>query len=215
MRGAGAITSAPPAPGLVQNAEGVWGQYVAAADAPPGLANSSAETVFVPYQAMIPRTTTLRTGGDCPPGTVWDRDPTGREEFACVPVSTTGTGDTSQSRTMGTGDATQGRAGNGDQSSPLAGLGSRNGTRLPSLLPVLRQIIPCTPSWQPRAYGGPNLQPPSLSQVPPLTHLAGAGAAGFTNELTVADVAGWIAFGLGALVGKQLIDNVYQKRRAA
>jgi hypothetical protein len=197
IRAAGAVSSAPPAPGLVQNAEGVWGQYVAAADAPQGLANSSAETVFVPYQATIPKPTTLRTGGECPPGTAWGPDPTGREEFACVPVSTTG--DTSPGRSTGTGD----------QNSPLAGLGSRNGTRLPSLLPVLRQLIPCTPSWQPRAYGGPNLAPPTLGPVVP------AGAAGFTTELTVADVAGWVAFGLGALVGKQLIDNVYEKRRTA
>lgn len=87
---------------------------------------------------------------------------------------------------------------------------------LRGILPTLRQVIPCAPNWTPRAYGGPNLKPPSLNQAP-VTYLAGAGAAsgGFHADLTFADVLSWAAFGLGALVGSQVIDNIYERRRVA
>jgi hypothetical protein len=50
-----------------------------------------------------------------------------------------------------------------------------------------------------------------------LTHLVGAGAAsgGFHADLTFADVISWGAFGLGLLVGGQIIDNIYERRRIA
>lgn len=146
-------------------------------------------TTFVPYvspTALTPNRSVMPTG-DSRPGTQ-------------------GTGDSTPARVMPTGDQTM----------PVTGLGDQSQTapRLPSLLPTLRQVIPCAPNWTPRAYGGTNLHPPSLTQAP-VTYLAGAGAAGFHADLTISDVLSWAAFGLGLLVGQQVIDNIYDRRRVA
>ena len=187
VRGAGAT---PPAPGLVQNDKGQWGHY----EIPQG----SELTTFVPYVSpsnLTPNHAVMPTG-DSTPGTQ-------------------GTGDSTSTR-IGTGDAIQTRPGTGDQNMPIAGLGDQNAPRFAAILPTLRQVIPCAPNWTPRAYGGLNLKPPSLNQAP-VTYLAGAGAAsgGFHSDLTFADVLSWAAFGLGALVGGQVIDNIYERRRIA
>ncbi len=173
------------------------------------IAPGSEVTSWVPNQPPaqpVQQAPMIRSGNECPPGTVWGPDPTGQAEFACVPISPTG--DTSPARASSTG-------GTSSASNPPSPAPSPTTPRLPPILPTLRQVIPCAPAWVPRAYGGPNLKPPSLSQVP-LTYLgAGDAGGGFHADLTIADVLSWGAFGLGLLLGQQVVENIYDRRRVA
>jgi len=163
-------------------------------------------------------------GSPCPPGYHQELDPTGQEP----PPPDLVRNDKGQlGRYVAAADAPPGFPTNGAeivfvpyQPTPkftcVRDTAQSGQTPLASLLPTLRQVIPCAPSWMPRAYGGSNLRPPSLNQAP-VTYLAGAGAAsaGFHADLTFADVLSWAAFGLGLLVGQQVIDNIYDRRRIA
>jgi hypothetical protein len=147
-------------------------------------------TTFVPYVSptmLTPNHPVMPTGDSTPGSTTGDSN---------MPMTTGGT--------SSTGDTTPGIP-TQPMTSPLG-----------RVLPTLRQVIPCAPNWTPRAYGGSNLRPPSLNQAP-VTYLAGAGAAnsGFHADLTFADVLSWASFGLGLLVGQQIIDNIYDQRRIA